>query len=135
MVKKIVNKLVLLLVLTATVFFAGCSGNNDPVIRDVLIEDKVMDGDTFKYTVKVRVAIDREVKVPETYVAKFTSIRDGSDFSVEKEGGFMPGDKNDVLTKDLLFTEYNGEELAYRVDIIQGTEVLDSQEIRFTYEE
>lgn len=110
------------MVLLVFVLMSGCS-NNEPQITEVLIENERIEGQKIYFDLKVRVAKDGNSEAQETYVIKLSDIN--SDYSKQKEGVFMIGDKNSYVVFDLSEEDYENKELAVKLELIQGTKTLD----------
>ena len=132
MVKEIVKKGVVLFALIAMVFFAGCSSSKDPVITNIEVQDKKLEGDVFTYKIRVDVAIDRELENPTSYIVRLSAI--GSDYTRDLDGGFMTGQRNSHVTFNQRNNGYSGDELEVKIELIQGTKILDTKTIKYSYE-
>ncbi len=127
------KKILFVLIIMVMVLFAGCS-SNEPKIREIEVQNKKLEGDTFFFNIVVKVAVDKSPEVATSYIVKLSSLTD-STYTREKEGGFVEGMFNSNVVFDQKYTKYADQELGYKLELIQGTKVLDSKIIKFKYEE
>ena len=128
---EIKNFLVLISLFISILFLSGCSGS-DIVITDVKVTDKKLEEDTFYYTIKIYIATDLELKEPKQIIVKISEPGE-SNYEREKEAIFLPGIKNIKISFSEKYTEYSNQENLYKIEIIDGTEVLDSKQMDVRY--
>lgn len=134
-VNKIVNKLVLLFVLSVMVLFAGCS-SNDPVITEVKVVDLKYNSDKadLGYYLDIKYAMDEKLNTPSSGIMRVTFDEDG--VTKELEWGFMPGEQNNKMKMGLGYTDYIiGHKITGKIEMIQGTKVLDTKTFEAVYNE
>jgi len=127
------NKYILPFFLLLVLLISGCS-TNEPQITEILIEDLKYDSDTQKltWTLNVKYAQNEKLEIPNVGILRI-SFDDGS-YTTDKEFSFFPGQQNNY--KKVSFYEDNyiiGDIVSGKVELIQGTKVIDSKEIEVIY--
>lgn len=128
------KKIIVVLALMAMVLFAGCSSDK-PVITNIKETNVNYDSTTkmLTYTLEVDYAIDKSLKTATTGIMKVSFP--GYDYNKELEWGFVAGQQNNKNKFGLSWDEYElGTEIKIKIEMIQGTQIIETKEYTFTYE-
>jgi len=124
------SKYMFSLLLLLLLFFSGCS-SNEPQIAGISVINKNLDkDDNLSFDLIVSIGRDKNLDQIEDGILKVTFLNSG--FEWDTPFGFFPSQQNDKVKIGLIKDHYsNFGEVALKIEMIQGTKILDSQDFTF----